>query len=720
MKGIHLLVTTLLFTFVACNQIMTQNTRMDKKDLVAPDAKQVPYTHEYHGDEREDMYHWMRLRDKQKNADAPDQQTKDVVAYLEAENDYTEAVLKNTEELQQTIYDEIVGRIKQTDMSVPFKDNGYYYLSRFEEGKEYPIYSRKKDNLQADEEIMLDINVLAKPYEYYDIGSRSVSPNNKILAYAEDTLSRRIYTIKFKNLETGEYLKDEIPYTTGGMVWANDDQTVFYLKKDDALRPYKVFKHKLGTDVSEDVEVYHEDDETFRAFVYKSKSKQHIIIGSYSTLSTEYRYLDANDSDGELKLFQKRERNLEYSIYSHNEFWYILHNKGAKNNMLSKTPDLENTKKSDWIPVIEHRDDVLLQSIEVFDQFLVLNERVKGITELRVIHNNKDDYYVQFDDPAHVVFPTQNRIFETDVLRFRYSSMTTPMSTYDFHMISKTKELLKRQEVVGDFNPEDYTSERRMVPARDGVEVPISIVYKKTTSIDGTAPGLLYGYGSYGASMDPYFSSVRLSLLDRGFVYVIAHIRGGQEMGRQWYDDGKLLKKKNTFNDFVDCGKYLVESDLVADDKLFAMGGSAGGLLIGAVINQAPDLWRGVVAAVPFVDVVSTMLDESIPLTTGEFDEWGNPKVKEYYDYIKSYSPYDNVVAQDYPAMLVITGYHDSQVQYWEPAKWVAKLRDYKTDDHLLLLNTNMGAGHGGASGRFRRFKETALEYAFIVDQLDR
>lgn len=682
---------------------------------VAPDAKMIKHNHEAHGDIRLDNYHWMRLTDEQKNAANPDAQTQDVLNYLNAENDYTTKSLSHTEALQEKLFNEIVGRIQQTDMSVPYKVNGYYYLTRYEEGKEYPIHSRKKENLEAQEEILLDVNKLAEGYEYYAVSGRRISPNNKILAYGEDVVSRRIYTIRFKNLETGELLTDVIPNTTGSVTWANDNKTVFYSVKDNSLRSYKIFRHTLGTDASEDVEIFHESDETFGTFVYKTKSKKYLVIGSFSTLSKEYRVLDADNPTGEFKVFQPRERNLEYSITHYDGKWYVVNNIDAKNFKLSVT-DENNTGKENWKEVLAHRDNVLLEGIEVFKNYMVISERIDGITQIRVIPSKGEEYYLDLGEGAYLAYTSTNPEFDTDVLRYGFTSLTTPNSTFDINLNTREKTLLKQQKVVGDFDSNNYRSERILVPVRDGVKVPVSIVYHKDTKIDGTAPCLLYGYGSYGNSMDPYFSSVRLSLLDRGFVYAIGHIRGGQEMGRHWYEDGKLLKKKNTFNDFIDCGKYLKENGYSSSDKLFGMGGSAGGLLIGTVMNEAPDLWAGVVAAVPFVDVVSTMLDESIPLTTGEFDEWGNPKNKEYYDYIKSYSPYDNVIPRNYPPTLVTTGYFDSQVQYWEPAKWVAKLRDNKLGNTPLYLHTNMGAGHGGASGRFRRFKETALEYAFFLD----
>ena len=687
-----------------------------KKEIEAPIARKLPEQLEKHGDIRTDNYYWMKLSDEQKNAKEPDEQTQAVVDYLNAENAYKEEMLGHTKDLQEKLYDEIVGRIKQTDMSVPYRKNGYYYITRYEEGKEYPIHSRKKESLDNKEEVMLNVNELAEGKNYYAVGSRTVSPDNKILAYGEDTLSRRIYNVKFKNLETGEMLADVIENTTGGVTWANDNKTLFYTRKDAALRAYKIFKHVLGTPSSQDVEVFHEVDETFGTFVYKTKSKKYIIIGSYSTLSNEYKYVNADTPNEPFTMFHPRERKLEYSISHYEDKWYISTNKdGAKNFKLMSTPEGQ-TSKENWTDVIAHRDDVLLEGMDIFNNYMVLSERINGITQLRVRPWKGDEHYIKFNDDAYLAYTTTNIDFNTDILRLGYTSLTTPNSTYDYDMGTKEMTLLKQQEVVGDFNSDEYASERLMATARDGAKVPISIVYKKGYKKDGNGPCLLYGYGSYGNSMDPYFSSVRLSLLDRGFAFAIAHIRGGQEMGRDWYENGKFFKKKNTFTDFIDCGEFLVENKFTSPNSLYAMGGSAGGLLMGAIINMRPDLWNGVIAAVPFVDVVTTMLDESIPLTTGEYDEWGNPNDKEYYEYMKSYSPYDNVTNVDYPAMLVTTGYHDSQVQYWEPAKWVAKLRDQKSGDNPLLMHCDMSAGHGGASGRFKRYRETAMEYAFFLD----
>jgi len=690
---------------------------LNKTDITAPIAEKKPENLITHGDTRIDNYFWMRLSDEQKNASKPDDQTQKVLDYLNAENAYREKMMSHTDSFQNRLFEEIKGRIKQTDMSVPYKDNGYFYITRYEEGKEYPIHSRKKDNLDSPEEIMLNVNELATGHEYYAVGGRSVSPDNKILAYAEDTVSRRQYTIRFKDLTTGNNLTDVIANTTGGITWGNDNKTVFYSKQDAALRSYKIFRHTLGTPIAKDEMIWHEKDETFSTYIYKTKSKKYLVIGSATTLSNEYQVLEADNPTGKFRIFQTRERKLEYSIDHYGENWYIHTNKDdAQNFKIMATPETA-TAKENWKDLMPYDKNIYIEGMDLFKDHMVISERKGGITQLRIRPwDGKNEHYVAFSEESYTVGTGINPDFETDLLRLDYTSLTTPSTTYDYNVKTIELTLLKQQEVVGDFNSSDYTSERKMVKAADGTMVPLSIVYKKGFKKDGTRPVLLYGYGSYGYSMDPYFSSTRLSLLDRGFGYAIAHIRGGQEMGRQWYEDGKFLKKKNTFTDFVDCGDFLIKEGYAAKDKLFAHGGSAGGLLVGAVMNMRPELWKGVIAAVPFVDVVTTMLDESIPLTTGEFDEWGNPKDKTYYEYMKSYSPYDNVEAKAYPATLVTTGYWDSQVQYWEPAKWVAKLRELKTDKNPLLMYCNMDTGHGGASGRFKKLKESAMEYAFLLD----
>jgi oligopeptidase B len=674
--------------------------------LKPPKAEIVPKELTIHGHTRVDNYYWLNERDNPK-----------VIDYLNAENAYTQAVLKPTEALQEKLYNEIVGRIKQTDLSVPYRSEGFYYYTRFEEGKDYPVYCRKKGSLEGAEEILLNVNDMAQGHNYYSVGGLAVSPDNTIISFGVDTVSRRKYTLHFKNLTTGEILPDAVVNTTGSAAWANDNKTVFYTQIDDTtLRPQKIFRHVLGTPVENDKLIFHEADETFDTFAFKTKSKKFIFIASASTLSNEYRFIPADTPAAEFKVFQPRERNLEYDVDHYQDKFYVRTNMGARNFRLM-TAALDRTGKADWIELIPNRDDVYLEGFEMFKGALVLEERKNGLIQIRVMPWDKSaEHYLDFGEETYSAQITTNPEFDTEWLRYGYTSLTTPSSTFDYNMATREKKLLKQEEVLGGFDGANYQAERHYATARDGVKVPVSLVYRKGLVKDGTAPCLLYGYGSYGASTDADFSSARLSLLDRGFVYAIAHIRGGQEMGRAWYDDGKLLKKKNTFTDFIDCGEYLVAEKYTNPGRLFASGGSAGGLLMGAVVNMRPDLFKGVVAGVPFVDVVTTMLDKSIPLTTGEFDEWGNPEVKEYYDYMLSYSPYDQVEAKKYPALLVTTGLQDSQVQYFEPAKWVAKLRALKKDKNPLLLWTNMEGGHGGVSGRFRRLKQTAMEYAFMLD----
>lgn len=659
-----------------------------------------------HGQTRIDYYYWLRERDNPK-----------VLEYLKAENNYLRAVMKPMEALEETIYQEMIGRIKQTDMSVPYRSEGYYYYTRYEEGKEYPVYCRKKGSIEAAEEVLLNVNDMAEGYAYFHVAGFTVSPDNNLIAYGVDNVSRRLYTMHFKNLATGVVLPDQTPNTIGEAAWANDNKTVFYTVKDvTTLRPYRIMKHVLGTPVSSDEEVYVESDETFETAAYKSKSKKFLIIASESTLSSEYRYLNADKPDGEFKVIQPREHNLEYHVEDFKDKFYIRTNYQAKNFRLMETP-VGKTTKENWTEIIPNRDDVLLEGFELFNNFLVAEERKSGLIQFRMISwKDKFEHYLDFGEQTYTASRGDNPEFDTDWLRYDYGSLTTPDSVYEYNMATQEKKLLKQQEVLGGFKPENYHAERLWATASDGVKVPISLVYRKGTQKNGDNPLLLYGYGSYGASTDPDFNSARLSLLDRGFVCAIAHIRGGQEMGRAWYEDGKLLKKKNTFSDFIACAEFLIAEKYTRPEKLFAQGASAGGLLMGAVVNMRPDLFRGVIAGVPYVDVITTMLDPSIPLTTSEYDEWGNPNNKEYYDYMLSYSPYDNVEAKKYPALFVTTGLHDSQVQYFEPAKWVAKLRAMKTDKNPLVLHTDMEAGHGGASGRFRRYRVVAMEYAFILE----
>ena len=713
MKPIYYFLMFTLLLFSSCNN----SEKSKQMTAEAPIAKKITKELVIHDDTRIDDYFWMRLSDEQKNAETPDAQTQDVLDYLNAENEYLDKVMNHTEDLQNKLYNEIVGRIKKDDQSVPVNDNGYSYYTRYEEGDDYALYCRKKIEEDASEEIMLDGPEMAEGFSYYGIGSRAVSPNNTLMSFGIDTVSRRSYTIYFKNLKTDELLADQLSNTGGRATWANDNKTIFYTTKDpETLRQNKIYKHTLGTKQSEDELVFEETDVTFSCGVYKSKSKDYLMIYSSQTLSTEIRYLDANTPNGTWKIIQPREANLEYQADHYGDSFYILTNLNAKNFRLVKTP-ISATSKENWKDVIPHRADVLLQGFDLFKNFLVISERLNGLSTIRIKEWNGDDSYIEFNDPAYMASTTSNLDFDTDILRYRYSSLTTPSSTYEINMSTKEQVLLKQQEVLdANFSPDNYTSERLFATAEDGTKIPVSLVYKKGTEKSSSTPVLLYAYGSYGSTTEPTFNSSRLSLLDRGFMYAIAHVRGGQEMGRDWYEDGKLLKKKNTFTDFIDVGEFLIDEGFTSNYHLYAYGGSAGGLLMGAIVNMQPHLWNGVIAAVPFVDVVSTMLDETIPLTTFEFDEWGNPKNKEYYEYMKSYSPYDNVEAKAYPNILITTGYWDSQVQYWEPAKWIAKLRALKTDDHLLIMDCNMETGHGGASGRFERHKRTALSFAFLLD----
>jgi len=713
---------SILILILTSSGSFAQKEKSTKKTVMSkpPVAQKIPHEITTHGDSRIDNYYWMRLSDEQKNAEEAnrDAQTNQVLGYLNAENAYTNEVMAHTDQFQKDLFSEMKSRVKETDQSVPIKDNGYWYYSRFEAGQNYAYNCRKKESLETGtEEILIDGPKLAEGKDYWAVGSYDVSENNKYLCYGVDIVSRRIYTVYFKNLETGELMEDVLEGTSGGASWANDNKTIFYTKKDPTtLRDSQVWRHELGTSQEKDVLVFEEKDEEFSCFVYKTKSKKYMVIGSNQTLSTEYRVLEASNPQGEFKIIQTRERNHEYGIDHYGDKFYIVTNWNAKNFRLMET-SVDATSKENWKEIIAHRDNVLLEGITIFNSFLIVDERTEGLTQLRIIRwDNSNEYYMEFPDPAYSAGVGANPEFNTEILRYSYTSLTTPPSTFDFNMSTKERVLLKQQEVVGTFNSSDYVSERLYAKAQDGTMIPISLVYKKGFKKDGSAPTLLYAYGSYGYSIDATFSSTRLSLLDRGFVFAIAHIRGGQEMGRQWYEDGKLLKKINTFTDFIDCGKFLVENQYASKDKLFAMGGSAGGLLMGAITNMAPDMWRGVISAVPFVDVVTTMLDESIPLTTFEFDEWGNPKDKTYYDYMKSYSPYDNIEKKNYPNILVTTGYWDSQVQYWEPAKYMAKMREFKTDNNMLIMWCNMDAGHGGKSGRFEYLKEIALDYAFMLD----
>jgi oligopeptidase B len=689
------LIFALVFSFIGC-----------QPTPVPPVAKIKAERLVKHNDLRIDNYFWMK-----------DRENPEVKKYLDAENIYTNAVMKHTEKLQQKLFAEFQTRIKQTDLSVPYKEDDYYYYSKTIAGKDYPVYCRKKTSADTSEHIMLDLNAMSKGHGYFSVSAREISTNQNLIAYGEDTVGRRFYTLHVKNLTTGEITKNDIPMTTGQCAWANDNKTIFYSKQDPGtLRSFQVYRHVLGTDVSTDKLMYEEKDNTFKVSVFKTKSKKFILIESNQTLSSEYRFLDADAPTSTFKVFLPREKDHLYSIDHFRNNFYIRTNYKAKNFRLMTTP-ISQSAKQYWTDVIPHRDSVLFEGFEIFKNDLVVIERKAGLINLRIKPwKGAGEHYVDFGEPTYAAFLAENYEFDTPIVRYSFSSMTTPRSIYDYNMETKEKKLLKQDEVLGGFARNNYQSERVDAAARDGKHVPLSIVYRKGLKRDGNNPLLLYGYGSYGASTDASFSPYVISLLDRGFVYAIAHIRGGEELGRQWYEDGKLLKKKNTFTDFIDCAEYLVKNKFTQPEKLFIRGGSAGGLLIGAVINMRPDLFKGAVADVPFVDVITTMLDESIPLTTAEYDEWGNPTKKEYYDYILTYSPYDRVEAKHYPNLLVTTGFHDSQVQYWEPAKWVAKLRALKKGDTKLILKTEMEAGHGGASGRNKRYKNTAFMYAFLLD----
>lgn len=681
---------------------------MTENIIKAPKAEKIEKKLEIHNDVRIDNYYWLNDKENPK-----------VIDYLNAENAYYDAKTAHTKQFQEDLFQEMKSRIKEDDESVPYKKNNYYYITRFEVGNQYPIYARKKDSLEAKEEILFDVNKLAEGYNYFKLSGLSVSPDNNLVSFGVDTVSRRIYTLQFKNLITGEIYPEKIENTTGSASWASDNKTVFYTQKNPiTLRSEKIFRHVLGTDPSKDIEVFFEKEEAFSTYVYRTKSEKYIIIGSNSTVSTEYRILEADNATGEFRVFQPRERDLEYNIAHYNNHFYILTNKDkAINFKLMKTLE-DKTLKENWLDVIPHREDVLLEDISIFKDFLVAEERTNGLNKIRIMFWDKsEDYYLPFEEETYSAGVYFNPEFDTNVIRYGYNSMTTPSSVIDFNVDTKAKEIKKEQQVLGGkFNKDNYKSERLWATAVDGTQIPISLVYHKNTIINKNTPLLLYSYGSYGITIDAGFSSTRLSLLDRGFIFVIAHVRGSEYLGRKWYENGKLLNKKNTFTDFIACAKFLIEKKYTSNKHLYASGGSAGGLLMGVIINMNPELFYGIIASVPFVDVVTTMLDDSIPLTTGEYDEWGNPNEKEYYDYMKSYSPYDNVVKQNYPNMLITTGLNDSQVQYFEPAKWIAKLRDLKFDKNILLMHTDMEAGHGGASGRFDSLKEVARDYSFLLD----
>jgi oligopeptidase B len=678
-----------------------------RQEITPPIAEQIEQQLVIHGDTRIDPYYWMN-----------DREDPAVIRYLEAENAYREAMMAHTEGLQQTLFNEMRSRIKEDDTSAPFMSNGYYYYTRYETGQEYPIYCRKMGSLEAAEEVLLNVNELAVGHPYYRVGSYDVSLDNKLMAFSIDTVGRRQYTIHIKDLESGEITPTNIQHAAGDIVWAADNATFFFTKLDPATLRYISINRSHYPDMAAPVEVYFEQDETFYNIgVSRSKDNRYLMIQCNSTLSDETYLLASDNPMGQFTVFQPRQDDLLYSVIPWKDRFYVLTNYQATNFRLMEVPMGKATGVASWRERIAHRPEVLIEGLEVFNDFMVLQERSKGLRQLRVINQtNREEHYIAFKEEAYTVGISTNAEMASGVLRYSYTSMTTPGSTYDYDMTARETTLIKQQEVPGGFDAGEYVTRRLYAPGRDGAQVPITIVHRKDIVLDGSNPLLLYGYGSYGYSQDPRFSSNLLSLLDRGFVYALAHIRGGQDLGRQWYDDGKLLKKRNTFYDFIDCGKYLVDQGYTNSDVLFASGGSAGGLLVGAVVNMAPELFKGAIASVPFVDVVTTMLDESIPLTTAEYDEWGNPNVKEYYEYMLSYSPYDNVQRLSYPNLYITSGLHDSQVQYWEPTKWVAKLRQYHTGESLILLDTNLEAGHGGASGRFRRLNEIARQYAFLLD----
>lgn len=674
-----------------------------------PIAEKKEHWREIHNDRVLDNYYWMY----DYFGKGPDS-TK-AVDYLIEENSYLKKVMEPTEKFQENLFKEMKARIKEKDESAPVFKNGYYYYSRTEEGSQYYKYCRKKGTLESKEELLLDVDQMAKGHSYYSVGGIKISEDNKLIAYSVDDVSRRQYTIYVKNIETGNLLKDEVKNTEGDICWANDNSTFFYTSKNPiTLLSEKIKRHVLGTDETTDVAVYEELDKSNYIRVSKSKNKKYIFIHSSATMSSEIRMIDASKPNDEFKIFQPRIKNVLYDVIPLDDKFLIRTNENAINFKLMECP-LNNTNSSNWKEIISNRNDVLIQGIEPFKDFIVINERKNGLANMRIINlKNKSEHYINFGEAAYSADFDANPEYNSHILRYDFSSFTTPASLYDYDMINRQKKTIKQTEVLGNFNASDYNSERIYATAKDGTKVPISLVYKKGIKKDEKTPLLLYAYGSYGVSMDVYFNSTTLSLLNRGFIFAVAHIRGGQDLGRQWYEDGKLMKKKNTFTDFIDCGEYLIKEKYTGKGHLYASGGSAGGLLMGSIANMSPDLWNGIIAAVPFVDVVNTMLDENIPLTTNEFDEWGNPKNKDAYFYMKSYSPYENVEKKNYPNILVTTGLHDSQVQYFEPAKWVAKLRALKTDSNFLLLRTDMDFGHGGASGRFDYLKNKAMDFAFL------
>lgn len=699
-------VTRQFLIFFSMIMVYSMTSNAQTHELSPPVAKIETIIHKSHGHERQDDYYWLNQRDNP-----------DVIDYLTAENTYTDAKMAHTKKLREILFKEIKGRYKQDDISAPYRFDNYYYYSRFEENKNYPIYCRKKEHLEADEEIILNSNQLAEGHEYHQVGSLKVSPNHRLMGYAMDNIGRRIYELHFMDISTQKPIGEPISDVTANFVWANDNKTVFYTKADpDTLRPYQVYRHDINQSATLDTLVFEELDETFHVHIHQTTSRDMIVIGSYHTHMSEMYTLSANKPEEAPTLFSPKEAHHEYYLDHFRDTWFIRTNKEAQNFRLMQTPE-ETTNPESWIEIIPHSKSILLETFALFNDYLVIQNREHGLEQLKVIPwNGEPAYDIPFEEACYTAEIGINKEFNTDTLRFDYGSLTTPHTTYDFNLKTKEKSLIKQEKVLGNFKPDNYQAERIFAKAPDGTEIPISLVYRKDKQKKSGNPTLLYGYGSYGHSLTPYFSPSRLSLLDRGFIFAIAHIRGGEDLGREWYESGKLLNKVNTFTDFIACGEHLLQKNYTTPNQLYAMGGSAGGLLVGAVMNMRPELFNGIVAQVPFVDVITTMEDPSIPLTTGEYDEWGDPRDEQYYHYISTYSPYDNVEAKDYPHLLVTTGLHDSQVQYWEPAKWVAKLRRLKTDNHTLLLKTDMHAGHGGGSGRDKQYEEIAFEYAFILD----
>ncbi|BAT54108.1 protease II [Nostoc sp. NIES-3756] len=686
---------------------MMNKDRISHSQVTPPIAEQKPHILELHGDRRIDNYFWMRDIDNPK-----------VGEYLEAENAYTSAMMQHTEELQSKLYDEMLSRIKETDLSVPYHKDNYYYYSRTEAGKAYRIYCRKKENLDAPEEILLDENELAAGHDFFELGTFAISPNHQILAYSYDTSGSEQYTLLFLDLNTYQLYPEQIAETSYSFCWFNDNKTCLYTKIDEANRPYQLYKHTLGTPPEKDELIYHEPDNAYALAVGKTRSQAYILMTLQSSITTEFHYLDANNPDDKFQIIYPRESGIEYDVDHHSDYFYIVTNEEATNFKLVRTP-IAAPSRENWQTVIPHREDVLLSGVSLFDNYLVIYERKDGLKTARVRNlSTGSENSIIFPEPTYQFSEGSNPEFNTNILRYNYNSLITPPSVFDYDMDTHEQELKKQTEVLGNYDKNQYQSEWLLAKAEDGTQIPISIVYKKGIAKDGKNPLMLTGYGAYGVSYPASFSSSRLSLLDRGVVCAIAHIRGGEEMGRKWYEDGKFLQKKNTFTDFIACAEYLIKEGWTASDRLAITGGSAGGLLMGAVINLRPELFKIVVADVPFVDVVTTILDTSLPLSAMEWEEWGNPNDQVYYEYMKSYSPYDNVEAKDYPHLLITAGLNDSRVKYWEPAKWTAKLRQLKTDNNVLLLKTNMDAGHSGASGRYESLRELAFEYAFILDRL--